>query len=311
MEANKKAKFWFYQIPNGEDVLTMLGSNWIKEYGKGNDGDIVKTNHFHNLLEVAICRWGKGTVVFDNDEISYEDGTVIVVPTDYPHSIKNMQDQKSYWEFMYINPTQFLATQYNLDKREVEKLVNRIEQRPLLFSAEKMPIFAQELECIMNQTREQGYGYKNCIKGLAYALLMEIIKINSTNTCNEQQEMITIDVETNEKIKLAIKYIDENYHKEIRMADISDAAYISESYLRKLFNEHYGMSPLQYLDYVRINHACRILQSKDKNITEVARDVGFNNTTTFFTNFKKFTGETPKQWIKDRKNINKSWDNYF
>ncbi len=305
MEISKKAKFWFYQIPNGEDVLTMLGSNWIKEYGIDENGNPVITNHFHNLLEVAICRWGNGIVVFDNDEMNYEKGTVIVVPRNYPHNIKNMPKETSYWEYIYINPSHFLETQYGYGKRELEKAVSQIEQRPLIFQKEKMPMFIQELECIMNQMRTKGYGYRNCIKGLVYALLMEIIKINSTNTSTEKVKMHTLDIETNAKLKLAMEYINENYSKGIKMADISDAAYISESYLRKLFSEYYGMSPLQYLDQVRIHHACTILKSKDKNISEVAREVGFNNNSTFISNFKKFIGKPPKQWLKEVHAANK------
>lgn len=309
MEINKKAKFWFYQIPNGEDVLTMLGSNWIKEYGIDEKGNPILTNHFHNLLEIAICRWGKGTVVFDNDEMDYEQGTVIIVPRNYPHNIKNLPGEVSYWEYTYINPSHFLETQYGYGKREIEKTTSQIERRPLIFQQEKMPMFMQELECIMNQMRTRGYGYRNCIKGLVYALLMEIIKINSTNTHTEKTQMHTIDVETNAKLRLALEYINENYSKEIRMADISDAAYISESYLRRLFSEHYGMSPLQYLDHVRISHACRILKSKDKNISEVAREVGFNNNSTFIANFKKFVGKTPKQWVMETQTSIKMTEN--
>ena len=307
MEINKKAKFRFYQIPNGEDVLPMLGSDWIKEYGIDEKGNPVKNNHFHNLLEVAICRWGKGMVVFDNDEMKYKEGTVIVVPKNYPHNIRNIRGETSYWEYIYINPSHFLETQYGYGKSEIEKITSQIEQHPLIFQKEKMPMFMQELECIMNQMRTKGYGYRNCIKGLVYALLMEIIKINSTNTNvnAKKAQMHTIDVETNAKLKLAMEYIKENYSKEIKMADISNAAYISESYLRKLFSEHYGMSPSKYLDYVRISHACRLLKSKDKNISEVAREVGFNNNSTFISNFKKFVGKAPKQWLKEIRANNK------
>ena len=59
------------------------------------------------------------------------------------------------------------------------------------------------------------------------------------------------------------------------------------------------MSPLQYVNLIRVNKACTLLGKKGFNIGEVARKVGFENTSTFIMNFKKVMGETPKQWVKE------------
>ena len=299
MDINKKAKFKFYQLPTGEDIFAKLGSNEIKEYGLNSEGQVVDTNHYHNLMEFSICRFGKGRVIFNDEVCTYDRGTIIVVPRNYPHTIISEHGEKCYWESIYINPVTFLMEQYDFGKRDIDKAIHRIEQRPLLLNDEKVPMLTQELECIMNQLRTRGYGYKNCLKGLIYAMLMEIVKINYSNSQEKGLLMHTYYEETNYKLKLAIEYINDNYASDIRMSDISDAAYISESYLRSLFTSHYGVSPLKYVDYIRITQACKILDTKDKSIAEVARECGFNNMSTFNKNFKKFTGKTPKQYEKE------------
>ena len=44
------------KIPYGENALAMLGSDWIKEYGVGEHIKENKKMHFHNLMEIAICK---------------------------------------------------------------------------------------------------------------------------------------------------------------------------------------------------------------------------------------------------------------
>lgn len=294
----KKAEFRFYQIPNGEDVLALLGGNWIREYSVDADGKNITVNHFHNLLEIGICRWGEGKVVFDTKEYTYTEGTIIIIPKNYPHNTINVPGEKSFWEYIYINPTDFLMDEYGYSRREAEKKVAKIEQRPIQILAEKVPILKKELDCIMDQVRQQGYGYRKCIKGLVYAILMEIIKINWNYGNNHMDSSNISGIEKSDKLKLATDYINEHYADVIKISDISDAAYISESYLRRLFSENYDMSPLHYVNFVRISYACKIMKNSSKNISEVAQEVGFENLSTFINNFKKIVSETPKQWLK-------------
>lgn len=102
-------------------------------------------------------------------------------------------------------------------------------------------------------------------------------------------------------LPFTLAYVEENYAEEIRISDIADASYISESYLRKIFAENYNMTPIQYVNFVRISHACKILQKEAISITDVARRVGFDNMSTFIKNFKRITGKTPKIWVKENR----------
>lgn len=297
--SNKKVRLEFYQIPAGEDIIAILGNNGIKEYGV--DGKMITTNHYHNLMEIGICRQGCGTILFKHRKCAYSEGTVIVVPENYPHNIINVCKEKSFWEFIYLNPTEFLNEYY--EKREVEKFIAKINRNYLKMQKDelKITLFVRELECLMDQIRIQDYGYKNCIKGLILTLLMEIVKINCSEM-NEQEYKEVTNFDKFSKLKTALSYVENNYSKEIRVSDIAQAAYVSESYLRKIFAENYEMSPLQYVNFVRIQEACKMLQRRNVNINEAARRVGYDNMSTFIRNFKKIMGKTPKQWVIENQN---------
>lgn len=288
----------YYQISSGEDLVAKLGSVGIRNYGRDRFEKETPRNHYHNLLEIGICRKGKGIIIFNKERIPYSEGTIIIVPANYPHNVVSTLGEKSFWEVIYVNPMEFLKGYY--EKREVENLRKRLEIRAILLQKEEIPLFARELDCLMDQIRIKDFGYKNCVKGLLYTLLMEIVKINSQDFWIMEREE-KMDRDKLEKLKKALAYVEENYAEEIRISDIADASYISESYLRKIFAENYNMTPIQYVNFVRISHACKILQKEAISITDVARRVGFDNMSTFIKNFKGITGKTPKIWVKENR----------
>lgn len=299
MAANrKKAEFRFFQIPNEEDVLALLGSNWIRVYGYDDSGKPIPGLHFHNLMEIGICRWGEGTIVLEQESIPYKEGTLTVIPRDCPHSTVNEQGEKSFWEYIYVNPAEFLQMQYGYGKREMKRFLHRIEQGAIVVQKEQMPLFAQELDCLMHQIRLKEYGYRNCAKGLLFTLLMEIVKFHSEKFIHMENQQTT-DIEKVGKMELALAFVEEHYSEDIKVADIAEAAFVSESFLRRIFAQNYSMSPAQYLNFVRIDAVCGLLRKKDLNINEVAQKVGMGNLSTFISNFKKIVGKTPKQWMKD------------
>ena len=57
----------FYEIPQNEYVLALLGENWIRDYGH----DEVHL-HFHNLMEIGVCRNGTGKLILDEEQRPYQ-----------------------------------------------------------------------------------------------------------------------------------------------------------------------------------------------------------------------------------------------
>lgn len=148
----------------------------------------------------------------------------------------------------------------------------------------------------MNQVRVQAHGYRECMKGLLFALLMEMVKINYYIDCNRSELKERQSPQKIKALVLAFEYIEENYSKELRISDIANAAFVSETYLRRLFVTSCNMSPMQYVKKFRIDTACKMMKNSDSTISEIAYAVGFDNMTTFISNFKKIKGCTPKQW---------------
>lgn len=105
---------------------------------------------------------------------------------------------------------------------------------------------------------------------------------------------------SNDKVIQKIKqYIDINFESEISLNELSHTFGLTESYLSKRFKSVIGTGINEYINYVRIEHAVRLLKQKKLPITEVATRCGFNNSSYFAAVFKKLKGVTPYRFAKN------------
>lgn len=107
----------------------------------------------------------------------------------------------------------------------------------------------------------------------------------------------TIDTADN-ILKNAMAYIDSNWSKIKNIREISNALFISPSYLYEIFNKKLDMSPKTYLMQKRLQAAHAYLTSGVQP-NEASQLVGFNTYTAFYRACKVFYGKTPQEiWIK-------------
>ena len=98
------------------------------------------------------------------------------------------------------------------------------------------------------------------------------------------------------RIKPALEYIEANYQRQLTLAEIARSAHLSVSRLSHLFKEQIGITAIDYVTSVRINHAKRFLLTTDKNCTEICFQVGYNNQSYFTRTFKELVGMTPRKF---------------
>src|SRR5690242_13202615 len=101
------------------------------------------------------------------------------------------------------------------------------------------------------------------------------------------------------RIVQAKLFIDEHFHENINLDDIADEAFFSKFHFIRLFKKIYGRTPHQYLIYVRIENAKRLLQTK-VSIADVCFAVGFESVSSFTGLFKKLGGMPPSVYQAKR-----------
>ena len=92
----------------------------------------------------------------------------------------------------------------------------------------------------------------------------------------------------------AARFITEHYAEPITAADIAAAAGFSPNYLSRKFREAAGFGVHEYLTFIRLRSAARLLATTEGSVTEVALRCGFSNSNYFKDAFKKQYGCTPR-----------------
>lgn len=100
-------------------------------------------------------------------------------------------------------------------------------------------------------------------------------------------------------VNQAIKYIGDNYSKDLSIDSISSEMNFSKYYFCKLFKQHTGVTVHQYVNEFRVHKSKELLTYSKLSINAVAISVGFKNTLTFSRAFKSFMHMTPSEYRKN------------
>ncbi|WP_277184005.1 AraC family transcriptional regulator [Caballeronia sp. BR00000012568055] len=96
-----------------------------------------------------------------------------------------------------------------------------------------------------------------------------------------------------ERINRVLSMIDARFAEPLRLADLCEAASLSERTLARYFVQHIGESVGRYITRVRIGHACRMLGDTSLPISVIAARSGFANVSNFNRQFKAWKQATP------------------
>lgn len=99
-------------------------------------------------------------------------------------------------------------------------------------------------------------------------------------------------------IKQCMEYIKTHYAEPLEREKLAELSSLSSSYFSIIFKKVAGYTPTQYITKVRLDKAKHLLQNSNMKISEVAREVGFQDPLYFGRVFASYTGLPPKEFKK-------------
>ena len=104
------------------------------------------------------------------------------------------------------------------------------------------------------------------------------------------------DNDATRPVRIAKKYIMENYNKNITLEDVCEAAGFSATYFSVMFKKETGEGFSKYLTRIRIEKAKELLRDTNMPVSEVCEKVGYNDRKHFTHTFHKITGVNPAEF---------------
>ncbi|WP_083773434.1 helix-turn-helix transcriptional regulator [Desulfofarcimen acetoxidans] len=74
--------------------------------------------------------------------------------------------------------------------------------------------------------------------------------------------------------------------------------HVSQNHLIRLFKQQFNITPIEYINKLRIKKATQLLSDAHMNVLNIALLCGFGSLSTFYECFKKYTGITPNEYRK-------------
>ena len=143
------------------------------------------------------------------------------------------------------------------------------------------------------ETESPGYVFKTT--GLLWQLTGNLIE-----TCERSDIKINTNkiYKQNARIKHVLAKIRNDYSKPIKLEDLARIAGLNPQYLCKVFKQVTGKTPIDYLNYYRIECAGEMLCFEYMTVTETALQCGFGDLSYFNRLFKRQKHMSPTEYRK-------------
>ena len=156
------------------------------------------------------------------------------------------------------------------------------------------PVTRHTIPPLFDALRTQCVGWELITLGCLFQFLGECFKHQAYQPVDSQS---TRDDKRILQLKTVFEMIENDYAQPLTLDQLSAAVHMSPKYFCRFFKAATHRTPIDYLNYYRIETACYELAATDKNITEVALDAGFSNPSYFIRLFRKYKGVTPGQYL--------------
>ena len=172
-----------------------------------------------------------------------------------------------------------------------EVLEGRIEITPHLMAGSKP--MQHTMIPMFDALRNHCDGYALITLGCLFQFVGEVYKFATYERQAKPQDTENRNVL---RLKRVFELIENRYSESLTLRQLSAAVNMTPKYFCRFFKDATHRTPMDYIAYYRIEMACYAFSTTDKNVTEVALDMGYTDPNYFIRCFRKCKGVTPGQY---------------
>jgi AraC-like DNA-binding protein len=252
--------------------------------------------HFHPEYEIVLVTKSFGRRMV-GDHIGYfEEGDIVFMGPYLPHVWVN---DPLYASGQADHLAEAIVVQFekNFLGEKFMELPEVSELNHLLYLSERGLV-------IKGKAREKVSSLMKTMPGLNGLQRLSILfSIFDVLNRNKEYELLTnpgfvqnFEFKSSEKFKKVTEYIMMNFDEEIQLHDIATIANMAVTTFCNFFKTQFRMTFIEYLNVIRVGHACKLLAQKENTIVDIAYRCGYQNIANFNRQFKKLKNMTPREY---------------
>lgn len=269
-------------IEKNEDLLLSTGFH-IKFVTMNHNSPL----HWHRAIEILYILNGNAIVNIENEKYCLKPLDFIVIDSSKVHDV------------IYGLP-QTMGICIHISKNFMRRYIPDIELLHIKCYSEKICPQQQKsynelceymkdlIILYVNQT--QSYNLRS--NALVLQILANLIDYYSIPVA---ESITTLNYNKLARMEQICDYVQNNYKEIISLQQVSDTIGLNKEYFCRFFKQNMGLSFLNYVQQIRINHIYHDLIQLDDSIQEIIEKHGFTNQKLFYRKFKETYSCTPRQ----------------
>jgi len=229
------------------------------------------------------CMDGNGWIEVDQKRFNIHRNMYLIIPRGIPHQYG--ATDRDPWSIYWLH---FAGEKADLF---VDRVIRprEIEADTMVRHSDRMLIFSEIYENL-------SHGFT--IENLEYSSICLWHMLGSFRYLS--QFLIARKTKQPDLIGASIDFMHKNINVSLSLEELAKETNLSTSHYCLLFRKKTGQTPLGFFTYLRIQHACRLLDFSDLKIKQIAEELGFDDPYYFSRVFKKIMRLSPQVYRKIR-----------
>lgn len=264
--------------------------------------------HSHEYAELVIVLEGHATHLTNFGNHPLTPGDVLVINKHTRHGLEEARELKL-CNVMY-DPGQFLRGNQDLERmpgyHALFELLSRTEsvdfKQRLHLSTEDLVYVSSLVSNLKAEYNAKRDGRETSIRSMFLLLVTHLSRLWSRRKESCSSPLV--------RMARVMAHIQSHYREPLQIDELARLAHWSTSQFRRAFKRVYNMTPVRFINQLRLQQACEMLKDPNQNITEIALETGFSSSAFFSTQFRKFIGEKPSHY-RQRHMAGKPGQDYY
>jgi len=251
--------------------------------------------HQHPEIQLTLIKESNGTLVAGDYVGPFHTGDVFVIGGNQAHVFRNEEkffkkNSKAVAITVFFDGTTFGENFWLLEEMKSLQQFLKNSSGGFRITGRKKKLLAEKLVSITNA------------KGIDRLIIfLEILKVLGSR--KEMQPLTKPVIQRNIKsydgnrLNKVIEFTFKEFQRPITLKEVSSLANLTPEAFCKYFKTRTRKTYINFLNEIRVNHACRLL-TEDRTIADICYDCGFMNLSNFNRIFKKIKQLSPGEWRK-------------
>ena len=251
--------------------------------------------HVHDFYQLVYCEKGSGTILIGKDAYPVVPGRGYLIRPMVGHSILPQP-------LLRLSEVKF-----TVERPELNDSLHRL---PNEFDIDESATLRLTLKEVIKEGLSDTLFAHEATNSALYLFLIRLLRRQKVPAEHQPWRSFYFDTpkrrdaadhsDDDSDLAPVMEFIRQHLSEPITLDELAATAHFEKSHLTARFKYLWGISPMRYVNYLRIEQAKELLASTDKSITEIASSVGFASIHYFSRFFKEKEGVTPNNYRQQR-----------